>query len=237
MPASRKNVTAFALTGLFSLTATFTASATTTVDDFFGELFVIQVPDSPAGPFSESLLVSGDLDANNVDPDLFGNERLFTVDIDAASGSTAAISILGVGGVLALDSGVLAGPGDAEFGAFYDDFSDVDVTDGGVNDAFSISILFMDGSFDFTLTLDDGTNSGTSTVSANSSGLHLIDLNDAAYASVDLTSIDSINFEATNTEQAADVAIDRIAFTVVPEPGSMALLGLGGLLIARRRRR
>ena len=30
--------------------------------------------------------------------------------------------------------------------------------------------------------------------------------------------------------------VDNISFTLVPEPGSLALLGLGGLLIARRRR-
>lgn len=36
------------------------------------------------------------------------------------------------------------------------------------------------------------------------------------------------NGSATNSE--------KVQFTVVPEPGSLALLGLGGLLIARRRR-
>lgn len=212
------------------------ASAALTVDDFVGDKFILDVPDTAAGPFSESLLVSGDLDANSVDPDLFGDERTFSVSVTQASGGTAAISILGVGGVLALDSGANAGPGDADFGVLYEDFTDVDVTEGGANDAFSISVLFTDGSFDFTLTLDDGTNSGSASVSANSAGLYLIDLSDAGFAGVDLTSIDSINFEASNGTQAADIAIDRIAFTVIPEPGSMALLGLGGLLLARRRR-
>jgi hypothetical protein len=33
-----------------------------------------------------------------------------------------------------------------------------------------------------------------------------------------------------------DIAIDNVTITGVPEPGSLALLGLGGLLIARRRK-
>lgn len=36
--------------------------------------------------------------------------------------------------------------------------------------------------------------------------------------------------------QGADVSVSDIKLTVVPEPGSMALMGLGGLLVARRRR-
>lgn len=236
MRMKMKNLVVAAAAGALTVSMGTQASAALTVDDFFGDLFIIDVPTAPAGPFSESLLVGGDLDANSVDPDTFGDERTFSVSIAQPGGGTAAMSILGFGGVLSLDSGAGAGVGDADFGVLYEDFSNVDVTEGGVNDAFSISVLFMDGSFDFSLTLNDGVNSGSSTIAANSSGLYLINLNDAGFSGVDLTSIDSINFEATNTQRASDVAIDRIAFTVIPEPGSLALLGLGGLLIARRRR-
>lgn len=60
----------------------------------------------------------------------------------------------------------------------------------------------------------------------------------------------SFNFVATGTTTTltlsdnlgagsttdSDLLVDNISVTAVPEPGSMALLGLGGLLLARRRR-
>jgi hypothetical protein len=206
-----------------------------TLDDFAGDEFIISVPDAPAGPFTESLLVSGDLDLLNVAAP-FGDERTFTVTIGGAQTGTNSLSILGVGGVLAFDTGINAGPGDATFDAVYDDFIDVDVTDGGGNDSFAIGILDIDGTVEFSVTLDDGTNSGTASASTSSTGTTFISLADAAFAGVDLTSIDTITFSGSNATRASDVAIDNIGFSVVPEPTSFALLGLGGLMVMRRRR-
>ena len=48
-----------------------------------------------------------------------------------------------------------------------------------------------------------------------------------------------IKSEITNLPSGAgqvEIRVDNIALDAVPEPGSLALLGLGGLLIARRRR-
>jgi|GEM_PF-2040605 len=44
------------------------------------------------------------------------------------------------------------------------------------------------------------------------------------------------NFLAIQAGGAADGTFDRVTVTTTPEPGSLALLGIGGLLIARRRR-
>ena len=44
--------------------------------------------------------------------------------------------------------------------------------------------------------------------------------------------IETIRFESGNTT----IRVDQVAVSEVPEPGSLALLGLGGLLVARRRR-
>jgi hypothetical protein len=42
------------------------------------------------------------------------------------------------------------------------------------------------------------------------------------------------DFNDTGTD--AGIAIDNFAFSAIPTPGSLALLGLGGLIVARRRR-
>ena len=229
-------ITLFKAALAFALVAPAGASfAQTTLDDFAGNLFIISVPENVGGPFSLSQLVTGDLDLLNA-AEPFGDERTFTASIGGAQTGTNSLSILGVGGVLAFDTGINAGPGEATFDVLYDDFIDVDVTDGGSNDAFAIGILAIDGSVDFSVTLNDGINSGTGSISTSSTGTVLIDLNDAAFAGVDLTSIDSITFSGSNGVGGTDVAIDNVGFTVIPEPTSLALLGLGGLLLVRRRR-
>jgi len=47
--------------------------------------------------------------------------------------------------------------------------------------------------------------------------------------------IETTNLGSSNTAQARPI-LDDFGFILVPEPSSLALLGLGGLLIARRRR-
>lgn len=51
----------------------------------------------------------------------------------------------------------------------------------------------------------------------------------------DATGQNFVRFADNNTTTAAGPSLN-IDYTVVPEPGSLALLGLGGLLVARRRR-
>ena len=45
----------------------------------------------------------------------------------------------------------------------------------------------------------------------------------------------NISYVGLSRESGAGASFDNFSLTVVPEPGSLALLGLGGLLIARRR--
>jgi hypothetical protein len=46
----------------------------------------------------------------------------------------------------------------------------------------------------------------------------------------------SVTITIDNSNTASTISMDSVGITLVPEPGSLALLGLGGLLIARRRR-
>lgn len=237
MPTLLKSVVAAGL-----VFTTGSAFGQATLDDFAGDLFILTAPKDNGGgfDFSVSEVVDGDLDIASV-TEPFGNEREFTASIGGTQAGTSTLSILGTGGVLAFDSGINAGIGDATFEVLYDDWTTpIDITDGGNFDAFSIGILRSDGSTQFSVTLNDGTDTGTGFVSTGPTTTPLtllIDLNDAAFSGVDLTSIESITFGGVNQSIASDVAIDRVGFTVIPEPTSLVLLGMGGgLLLVRRRR-
>lgn len=62
-----------------------------------------------------------------------------------------------------------------------------------------------------------------------------------AVATVDLSAAEQASLDVLNISETQVANVDEVRFgttfaSVVPEPGSIALLGLGGLLIARRRR-
>ena len=58
----------------------------------------------------------------------------------------------------------------------------------------------------------------------------------ATTAGADATSLSAVCLRQGTAGNAATLAIDNITVTSVPGPASLALLGLGGLAIGRRRR-
>lgn len=128
---------------------------------------------------------------------------------------------------------------DALFTITYDNYVDVDITNGLTLDTVRVNFVDL-GTFALlpvTLTIDDGVNSFTDTVvlpiGSLSAGIIDFPLQPYVTAGVDVTSVDSMEFSFDN-QAGADITLDLIQ--VIPEPATMALLGLGGLALLRRRR-
>ncbi len=105
-----------------------------------------------------------------------------------------------------------------------DDFFSASISD-GVNNV--TLFVWGDTDLDANVSADDGTDNW---------GLHSFDLEDlisngrlAADGLILTISVD-------NSSSSENMFVDNVAFTGIPAPSSVALLGLGGLVAARRRR-
>ena len=115
------------------------------------------------------------------------------------------------------------------------DFTDFTATAGPAPAATDAS--FADG-FTLTFTLnDDNTWTATSTGLSNdlnASGTLGTEFDYATFVSGGVGLYASL--QTSNGRLNESMVVDRVSLTTIPEPGSLALLGLGGLLLARRRR-
>ncbi len=181
---------------------------------------------------------------------ILGSEREVTLSFSAGSGI--------------LTSGLLVPPGPGpvgpdtskvllfdnsvnSFGMFvleYDGIGSTGLAGSGAGDltspagfvAFRVDFPSVQGSGDLTISVTDtSSNTGSVTQSVNAAGNYTFNFSDAGFAGVDFTSADSITVTLDTTTAASDFAISQI-IRLVPEPTSMALLGLGGLTLLRRRR-
>ena len=96
---------------------------------------------------------------------------------------------------------------------------------GGADDFFTLNVTAT----------DTGSDSDTESILINQEIKYFIPY--AAFDDVDFDSIDSITFEFVSGNLGADLQIEALTREIIPEPASLALLGLGsGLLVLRRRK-
>lgn len=139
------------------------------------------------------------------------------------------------------------GNGDEIFGSLlYDNFSDVDLTQGGTNHFFGLQFVGSDADFPLTgviqLTVRSGANVSSQfvTVPRNSTLPTLTGVAFADFAGIDFTQVDSVELAFDFAGYAGrDFTMDFFgAVTAVPEPATLmlpaALAGCG--LLWRRRR-
>lgn len=187
-----------------------------------------------------TLFVTGgntDTDSSATDPgDALGDQRTLSIP-----GSEA---IVGPGLIMEANSQFL--PGVLEFslrsgttgsGLLIWNSDGVDLTDGGESTVLQINLLVIDQgqvNLNFTITDDLGMTSTVEVTDAviGANNIFLADILGPA----DLTAVDMVQLEIFGSD-AADLQIDQIQTTnPIPEPTSVALLGLGTLGFLRRRR-
>ena len=114
-----------------------------------------------------------------------------------------------------------------------------DLTDGGTSTGFLIRVLSSDKPVDYTINMTSSDHgpiteiSGTFPSNVDSPGVDVF----IPFGLDNYTDIDSIIFTLTPTNNVlgADITLSNFR-TGVPEPSSLALLGLGALAMMRRRR-
>lgn len=113
-----------------------------------------------------------------------------------------------------------------------------DITDGGASSAFALNILQTDILINLTLTVTDiNGNSATRNLSNLASGVILSQFNTFTnFAATDFSQVREITLLVSGPE-SADLRLDFIGTTGVPEPGTLAMVGaaLLGLALYRRR--
>lgn len=145
-------------------------------------------------------------------------------DPSATLNFSNSVSVLGQF-VLTYDGAGSAGLGGADFDTNWD--------------SLAVDFAAVQGSGDLTLTVSDSSSaSGALTLPVSAAGLVSFPFSDAAFAGVDFTSVDSVQFSLDSTEQASDFSISSITREAIPEPttGLLALLALCPLFALRSKR-
>ncbi|MFK7765671.1 MAG: PEP-CTERM sorting domain-containing protein [Mariniblastus sp.] len=168
---------------------------------------------------------------------ILGGQRDDSLTLVALGGDEF-IGSMGFGGELTLSQGSL----DQINGSLvYDNFANFDMTDGGINTAFAFDFVSSDApatiSDVLSVTAVSGGTSVTNFVSIPASGnLGVATVDFADFTGVDFTSLDEVSIDY-NFATAPGRDFEIATFSAIPEPTSLAIIGLGGLGVLLRRRR
>ncbi len=200
------------------------------VDDFTGPRFILFIPsDNPPTQVTDTV--------TNADANIINGSRDVTLTVPDDGGApplplaSAEASILWPG-ILNFSGGTIAGPAGATVELEYD-LGSLDAVAEGIS--FLQLNIQNEKSIDVMVTIDGGSTMVTVPASPNDLQNVFIDLGDLGLGS--LNDLDDLSVKLITTEPATDSALDFIRFTDIPEPASLALVALGSLMIARRRKR
>lgn len=176
-----------------------------------------------------TLPATTDTDTQNpVASALGGQRQLDVITASGDPGDSATLQVLSGSGILALANGPTV---NSTTSVTWDNFTDVDLTDAGASDFFSLTVLSVDVS-GIGLQVDITSDSGTSTYSDTIlPPAGIFQANFAAFsAGADFTEVDSIVLTLTTPADSVDATFDFI-FTsgAIPEPSTVILFAVGGL--------
>lgn len=177
--------------------------------------------------------------ATVVTPFAIGGIRTMT-----ASGGTGSLGTLGIandGTLQYANTPVSAGTLLISYGTGGSLGAGVDLTDGGASNGFFFTIDFADAPVDYSIVLAGGGGSASGTFPTeilNPGDEQTVFIPFADFSGSDFTQVTAIDITLSPNGgiKGADLTISDISTGFVPEPTSLALMSLGGLLIARRRR-
>ena len=221
------NTTKFLITLFSLLMFSSVAGAQIVVDDF-----------SSGGPLAQ--FGSGTNTQTTAGPGIIGGTRIDTLEVPNIVG--AFMGILGFDGNFEVGQGSM----DEIAGSlFYNSLGGVDLTDGGTLNAFQLDFVSsdddlnsIDNSLELSVTSNGVTSSQFISIPANNSLPTPTFVDFVDFGGVDFTAVDALELAfdfASNP--GTDFALASIeAVNAIPEPGSLAVLSLGSLVLLRRRR-
>ena len=232
----RKN-TNFLITLFALLVFSSAANAEILIDDFdtgasLSQSFIGGLTPAPVGP------------ETTISPDILGGQRIHTLNVPPVPNAFNGVAAFNVGG----DSNFSITQGSEDqlvTTLFYDSLGGVDLTDGGDLNSFELnfqstdSVLPIEDVLELTVVDSAGASVTQSiTIPPNPAVDPLSQptvVGFSQFAGANFTSVESLTL---TFDFAADLGgdLELGSFSAVPEPGSLALLSMGSLILLRRRR-